>query len=123
MAEHIGRVAQSLPPDEKQNAVIVSTNYGHAGACELYAKEFGLPRVYSTHNSYHHWGPPPDSTQVFIGVGVNHKDLVRLFDSVSLAAVATCTYCTRPQQRVKIYLARGPRMNLAEKWPEFKIYN
>jgi hypothetical protein len=123
MAEHIGRVAQSLPPDVKQNAVIVSTNYGHAGACELYAKEFGLPPVYSTHNSYHQWGPPPDSTQVFIGVGVNHKDLVRLFDSVVVAAVATCTYCTRPQQRVKIYLARGPRMNLAEKWPEFKIYN
>jgi hypothetical protein len=123
LAAEVGRVYHALPADEQKNAVIVSANYGEAGALELYGPEFGLPPVYATHNSYHSWGPPPDSVHTYIAVFVSRKDLDRLFGSVEQAGLQTCEYCTRPQQRVPIYVARNPRFLASKEWASFKIYN
>jgi hypothetical protein len=112
----------TLPPDEKRNAVIVSTNYGVAGALELFGPEFGLPPVYATHNSYHLWGPPSDSVRTYIGVHVSRRDFEQRFESVEEAGVQTCEYCTRPQQRIPIYVARGPLFSVTAEWPKFKLY-
>ncbi len=90
---------------------------------ELYGPEFGLPPVYATHNSYHLWGPPPDSARTYIGVFVPRRDFERLFERVEQAGVSHCEYCTRPQQQVPIYLARGPRFVASKEWSGFKIYN
>jgi 4-amino-4-deoxy-L-arabinose transferase-like glycosyltransferase len=123
LAAEVGRVYHELPPDEQRNSVIVSTNYGEAGALELYGPEYGLPPVYGTHNSYHSWGPPADSVKTYIGVFVNPRDLEQKFESVVEAGVQTCEYCTRPQQRIPIYIARGPRFSVTAAWPGFKIYD
>jgi hypothetical protein len=53
-----GSVA-ALPPDQRARTAILTDNYGEAGALELLGA--GLPPVYSGHNSYWDWGPPPDS--------------------------------------------------------------
>ncbi|WP_328454427.1 ArnT family glycosyltransferase [Amycolatopsis sp. NBC_00438] len=45
---------------DKDTAVILTGNYGEAGALEYYGPERGLPRPYSPHMSYADWGPPPD---------------------------------------------------------------
>jgi 4-amino-4-deoxy-L-arabinose transferase-like glycosyltransferase len=123
LAAEVGKVYHALPPDEQRNAVIVSTNYGEAGALELYGPEFGLPPVYATHNSYFLWGPPSDSVKTYIAVFVNRRDIEQKFESVEEAGVQTCEYCTRPQQRIPIYVARGPRFAISAAWPGFKIYD
>ena len=123
LATDVARVYASLPSDERRQTAIVSTNYGEAGALELYGPEFGLPRVYATHNSYFTWGPPPDSIRTYILVYVDLRDAVRRFESVKEAAVHTCGDCTRPQQRIPIYVARGPRFSMSMEWKNFKIYN
>jgi MFS family permease len=47
-------------------AVIVAQNYGEAGALDFY----GAPvPVYSGHNAFGDWGPPPDGTAPFVLVG------------------------------------------------------
>jgi hypothetical protein len=101
----------------------VSNNYGEAGALELYGPQHGLPPVYATHNSYHSWGPPPDSVTTYIAVMVGRSDLDRLFESVEQAGVQTCEYCTRPQQRIPIYVARRPRFLVSKAWAGFRIYS
>ena len=123
LAAGVGRVYHALPPEEQRNCVIVSNSYGEAGAMELYGPAFGLPPVYSTHNSFHTWGPPPDSIKTYIGLMVNRNDLQRLFDSVEVAGVSTCEYCTTPQQRNQIYVARGPRFVASKVWSGFRNYN
>ncbi|WP_326949972.1 glycosyltransferase family 39 protein [Amycolatopsis sp. NBC_01307] len=45
---------------DKDTAVILTDNYGEAGALEYYGPERGLPQPYSPHMSYADWGPPPD---------------------------------------------------------------
>jgi 4-amino-4-deoxy-L-arabinose transferase-like glycosyltransferase len=123
LASEVSRVYHSLSPEEQRNTVLVSTNYGEAGALELYGKEFGLPPVFATHNSFHMWGPPSDSIKTYIAVFVDGGDLERKFISVSEAGLQTCEYCTRPQQRIPVYVARGPKFSITKEWPTFKIYN
>ena len=47
--------------------VILTNNYGEAGALELLGK--GLPPVYSGHNGFWYWGPPPADRTVVVHVG------------------------------------------------------
>jgi hypothetical protein len=47
--------------------VILASNYGEAGALELLGT--GLPPVYSGHNGFWDWGPPPADRTVVVHVG------------------------------------------------------
>ena len=60
-------VVASLPADEQARAVILTNDYSEASPLVLLGT--GLPPVYSGHNSYWSWGPPPDDRTVVIHVG------------------------------------------------------
>jgi hypothetical protein len=57
----------SLPADQRARAVILANDYSEASALELLGTD--LPPVYSGHNSYWSWGPPPEDRSVVIHVG------------------------------------------------------
>ena len=63
----VGGVVAALPADERTRAVILTSNYGEAGALELLGS--GLPPVYSGHNAFWDWGPPPADRTVVVHVG------------------------------------------------------
>jgi hypothetical protein len=60
---------KQLPAADRDRAVILTENYGEAGALEWYGERLGLPRVYSGHNAYGSWGPPPESRGPVVVVG------------------------------------------------------
>ncbi len=60
-------VVASLPARERAHAVILTNDYSEASPLILLGT--GLPPVYSGHNSYWSWGPPPDDRTVVIHVG------------------------------------------------------
>lgn len=123
LASDVAGVCHELSPEEQKNAVIVSTNYGEAGALEYYGPEFRLPPVFATHNGFQTWGPPPDSVRTYIAVFVSREDLGRMFESVEEAAVHICGECTQPQRRIPIYVARGPKFVMSREWAKFRIYD
>jgi hypothetical protein len=47
----------SLPPDEQKVTAIGASNYGDAGAVDLFGPKYGLPKAISTANNYWIWGP------------------------------------------------------------------
>lgn len=52
---------RTLPPDRRATAVLMTSNYGEAGALEELGPRVGLPSVaYSGHNGFGDWGPPPE---------------------------------------------------------------
>ncbi len=53
----VSAVAAAMPAEERARAAILTDNYGEAGALQLLGA--GLPPVYSGHNAYWRWGPPP----------------------------------------------------------------
>lgn len=123
MAAEVARVYHSLPETERRNTVIVSDNYGHAGAMEVYAGKYDLPPVFATHNSFHSWGPPPDSVKTYIGVDIDAEGARELFETVERAATVYCPDCTRPQHETEIYLLRNPLVSVKDIWPEIRNYH
>ena len=67
LVSQVERVVAALPPDQRARAVILTGNYGEAGALELMGS--GLPPVYSGHNAFWNWGPPPPDRTVVVRVG------------------------------------------------------
>ena len=65
----IARVHAALPPGERSRAVVVTSNYGEAGAVRLYGPRFGLSHVYSGHNELTHQALPPAAADVVVLVG------------------------------------------------------
>jgi hypothetical protein len=57
-------VIGQMPAEDRGAAVILTANYGEAGALELLGA--GVP-VVSGHNAYWDWGPPADDRRVVRG--------------------------------------------------------
>ncbi len=60
-------VVASLPEDERDRAVILANDYSEASPLILLGR--GLPPVYSGHNGFWAWGPPPADRTVVVHVG------------------------------------------------------
>ena len=66
LVAQVQQAVDSLPPGQRDGAVVLTGNYGEAGAIERFAP--GL-RVFSGHNGYADWGPPPDDAAPVVVVG------------------------------------------------------
>jgi hypothetical protein len=63
----VEHVVAALPPGERARAVILTNDYSEASPLVLFGT--GLPPVYSGHNAYWDWGPPPADRTVVVHVG------------------------------------------------------
>lgn len=63
----VERVVSALPPTERAHAVILTNDYSEASPLVLLGA--GLPPVFSGHNAYWGWGPPPANRTVVVHVG------------------------------------------------------
>lgn len=64
--DQVRAVAEAVPPDQRGREVVVTENYGEAGALLWYG---GAPPVYSGHNGFGDWGPPPAGSGPVLYVG------------------------------------------------------
>ena len=71
----ISRAYRSLPSGQRPATVVLTSNYGEAGAVDHYGPADGLPAAYSGHNSFWYWGPPPPSATSAIVVGYRRDQL------------------------------------------------
>jgi 4-amino-4-deoxy-L-arabinose transferase-like glycosyltransferase len=69
LTQKVGTVYDALPPAERRNASIFTSNYGEAGAIALYGPSVGLPVPLSGHNTYWLWGPGGAVDHTVIAVG------------------------------------------------------
>jgi len=53
----VARIYAALPAEERAGAVILTKNYGEAGAVDYYGRRYRLPPAISSHNNYYVWGP------------------------------------------------------------------
>jgi hypothetical protein len=63
----VENVVAGLPDDERAHAVILANDYSEASPLVLLGS--GLPPVYSGHNAFWDWGPPPADLTVVVHVG------------------------------------------------------
>jgi hypothetical protein len=56
LVQTVAGVRDSLPPEDRAHLGILGTNYGEAGAVNLYGPQYGLPRAISGVNSFWYRG-------------------------------------------------------------------
>jgi 4-amino-4-deoxy-L-arabinose transferase-like glycosyltransferase len=118
MARQVGEVYRGLPAADREHAVVLTENFGEAGALHLYREQYGLPGIYSGHNELHNWGPPPESSDVVIAVGLSPDtftgwrecDVAAKYDNgVGLSA--------SKEQGREILVCRGRPQSWQQWWP------
>ncbi len=122
LAADVAQVVAALPVEERADVAIYTTNYGRAGAIELYGERDGLPRVVSGHNNWWLWGPGPGQPRALILVGGRIEEHREAFESVELEATHRCELCMPFEREIPIFVGRGWKRPIAEIWPSTKEF-
>jgi hypothetical protein len=115
----VAAVYSGLTAQEKVTAVILTSNYGQAGAITRYGPALGLPLPYSGHLGFWRWGPPPDTaTGPVIVVSERRPDFC---GSAEIARRHDNGYrVDNEEQGVPIWLCRGLTQPWHTLWPRLR---
>jgi hypothetical protein len=111
-ADSVRATLDSLPVDQRATAVVFTQNYGEAGALEWY--DFPRP-VFSGHNAFAAWGPPPEGAEPVIVVGL--EDPSASFTGCRAAAVINNNAGADNEERGRqIWICAAPQGGWTEQW-------
>lgn len=98
--------------------VVFTRNYGEAGAFEWYS--VGAP-VYSGHNGWREWGPPPESAAPVVVVGwVEPEEFEGCERTATLHNDAGAD---NEEEGAGVWVCDGPRGSWSERWPDLVHYD
>jgi hypothetical protein len=114
----IAEATATLSPDDRGRAVVLTSNYGEAGAVARYGARWDLPRVYSGHNELSYQAKPPDSATVAIVVGGQLKQARDHFRScVTTGRLDNGLGVDNEEQGLPVAVCRGPVGGWDAVWP------
>jgi hypothetical protein len=125
LVETVAKIRDMLPAEERAHLGILATNYGEAGAVNLYGPAYRLPQAISGVNSFWQRGygdPPP---QVLIVLGLSRSFMAESFQSCQLAAHTWNRYGVVNEEtgdHPDIYLCRGLKTSWPEFWKDFRYF-
>jgi hypothetical protein len=125
LVAEVARIRDTLTPDERAHLAIIGTNYGEAGAINLYGPEFGLPRAISGVNSfwYRGYGDPPPQTVIILGL--SRKFMDESFSNCRLAGHTPNPYNVKNEEtgdHPDIYVCGPPKAGWPAFWDDFRYY-
>jgi hypothetical protein len=120
----VGAVVRALPPEDRSHAVLLAQNYGEAGAEDLYAARYDLPRVYSGHNELYWWGAPPASATVAVVVTDSPPFYGTLFkECAPKGRIDNGVQLDNEEQGLQIVVCHDPIRPWTELWPQLRHYS
>jgi hypothetical protein len=122
LVAEVARIYHSLPLEERDRTGILASNYGEAGAINLFGPALGLPRAICAHQTHFFWGPTGVEPENLIVLQWPREDLEQYCGSVEQAGVHFHPWGMDEENR-PIFLCRDPVMTLAEAWPQLKHWN
>jgi hypothetical protein len=116
----VQHVVAGLPPGQRAHAVILADDYSEASPLVLMGA--GLPPVYSGHNSYWEWGPPPADRTVVVHVGDwRPADWSRYFVGChAVAHIDNGLGIPNGEQGKAVSVCQGLRAPWAAMWPSLR---
>ena len=111
-------VARAYPRGTR--AVIVTRNYGEAGAIDRYGPGLGLPHAHSGHNAYGDWGPPPNGSAPVVAVGLPPRELTHLRACRVVARIDNGLGVDNDEQGTRVLVCRGPVGSWSHVWPALR---
>jgi len=124
-AATVARAYDALPATDRQRAVLLSANYGEAGAIDRYGPALGLPHAYSGHNAYGLWGPPPSGAQPVVVAGYGDPAtaarVTRWFAGCHVVArIDNGHDVDNEEQGAPVRVCARPRQQWSVLWPQVR---
>ncbi len=119
--EFVEQIAEqyALVDDGDGSAVILTANYGEAGAIDRFGGVHGLPHAYSAHNSYADFRIPTDVAGPVLVVGY-HDPRAFLTDCRFLSSIVMPYEVDNEEQGAPVWRCEAPRQAWSELWPEIR---
>lgn len=114
----VSDVRRDLPA--RPEPVILTANYGEAGAVDRYGPAFGLPRAVSGHNAFGYWAHPGGRRGPVIAVGLSAPDLAQLARCRTVARVDNSAAVDNDERRAPVAVCRGPERPWSRVWPALR---
>lgn len=119
--QFVDRIANEyeLIDDGTRKAVILTGNYGEAGAIDRFGTAQGLPPAYSGHNSYADFREPPDSAGPVLVVGYQTPSAF-LVGCRELDPIVMPHDVDNEEQHAPLWSCDAPSRSWNELWPEIR---
>ena len=118
----VAKIYRSLPAEERARTGIFASNYGEAGAINLYGPAYGLPPAICAHQNHYFWGPGDFRGDTLIWLQWGRESIERRCLSVEKGGQHFHPWGMEEENR-PIYICRGLRAPLSELWPGLKHWN
>jgi Dolichyl-phosphate-mannose-protein mannosyltransferase len=120
--DQVAAAMDRVPAAERASAAVWVGNYGEAGAIERLGGSRGLVAL-SGHNNYWFWGPRGYTGSVMIVLNRSRSLLEQRYASVEQVGETDCGDCMPYENHIPIFLCRGMKPPLPERWPTLKHYD
>ena len=125
LVAQVASIYRQIDPGERARTAIYASNYGEAGAINLYGPQHGLPRAISGINS--HWargyGSPPPETLILLGASIERaRTRFRSCEVVGLATNRWNIENEETRDHPQILLCRGPRWPWPAIWSRVRSF-
>jgi len=121
LVESVQDAVETMSPTDRETAIVFTANYGEASALELLGED--LPPVFSGHNGYGYWGPPPEDAINIILVGHWAPETMRwAFGTCELAGrVDNGVDLDNQEQGAGVWVCRDrPTDTWEQSWPRLQ---
>lgn len=118
LAQQVSAVYQSLPPGQRASAIILTDNYGEAGALAFYGH--GLPLVVCPELSWYYWAPARMNPSTLIVVGFPGDYLARTVGEPQRVGTITNALGIQNEEWGKAIWIVHPNGTLSDIWPQLK---
>lgn len=122
LVAEVARIYHALPAHERARTAIFASNYGEAGALDLFGPALGLPPAVCAHQNHFFWGPPAEEPGQLIWLQWRRESLAGLCGSVEEVGEHFHPWGMAEENR-PIFLCRDPVAPLSELWPDLKHWN
>jgi hypothetical protein len=120
LVSDVARAWNQLTPEERGRAIVVTGNYGEAGAIERLGGDMVAA---SGHNNYWLWGPGSRTGDPMIVLTRSRESLEKVFTSVEQAGETDCGDCMPYENHLPIFICRGLKEPLTAVWPRVKHFS
>jgi hypothetical protein len=122
LVEDIAAIYNAMPEAERLRTGIYASNYGEAGAINLFGPQHGLPPAICAHQTHSMWGPGDFRGDMMIWLQWEPEWLENRCGSVEIVGEHHHPWGMAEENR-PILLCRDLSPSLAEQWPELRHWN
>jgi hypothetical protein len=123
LAKDVSKVYMSLPPEERENTVVTASNYGQAGAVDLFGSKYPLPKnIICPQNNWYFWSDISRQHSAYINLGDVQPRLQEFFVEVQPALLHSAPYRIDHENNRMIFISRKPKIKLQDVWKSLKDF-